>query len=785
MSHLSSPFLTNGKKSFEHSRASSSTFSFPKANEMSIEGVSSHLSPMNNNKKAYSNHLNHPIDKSQGLNSASISTSQMQDLYDSRSNDESSARMQTDDVDEMDVNISIQNILEMSSRLKEAWTSPTNSPKHDSLSSRIESKFEPKFEPKLDPNSKYDSIRTDTNTKFDKKFVLNKESSQKDINFKLSARMNVDEVDKIVKMEDEIQDSSRDSRRKKIKRLRVHTSFARNHVVFDSIRSLKWYTTDNPAIADIMWVETTTRNHILTGLISNEYHKVSRFPGMQKCVSKHHMAKHLERMRRFFDEEYSFVPKTFLFPDDLPSIQSLDAKYRNSTFVVKPSQGSQGNGIFLTQNIKKSCMALESKFRGTNTKYVIQEYLENPYLLEGYKFDLRIYVLIESISPLKIYVYDEGLTRFCTESYTKPNPTNLDHVYMHLSNYSLNKYNENFVESDDPTKGSKRNLAFLFSAIRNNGDDPNILWERIQDQIVKTCIAISPDLKFYYRSGFQFCDKQSSNFSQCFQLLGFDFFVDQNLKPWLIELNHHPSLTISNPVDEIKRTLVCRAMKVVAFDILYRNLPDSQKEEKRKRYLLQYCKGWNYIPYCDSVENARLQIFSLDQLIDSYIISCGPKISNELGFQLYASRFYKFARDAGLLDSTLVKNPLSRVQLDLLFIEINKKNNNNTTTNSTMAFDQFLDAVVQLSLKMYSTKKGKLTSQEELKCFLTFLSNHILNSKFKADSPNDFEDDQYNNEMLHSSKYERIAIKKRGYTSQTRNRESFRKDLHRQKTFVF
>jgi tubulin polyglutamylase TTLL6/13 len=77
--------------------------------------------------------------------------------------------------------------------------------------------------------------------------------------------------------------------------------------------------------------------------------------------------------------------------------------------------------------------------------YVAQRYLMKPYLIDGLKFDLRIYVLVAGCDPLRLYIYKEGLARFATENYEAPNYYNLDNVCMHLTNYAINKDNSNFM----------------------------------------------------------------------------------------------------------------------------------------------------------------------------------------------------------------------------------------------------------------------------------------------------------------------------------------------------
>jgi len=119
---------------------------------------------------------------------------------------------------------------------------------------------------------------------------------------------------------------------------------------------------------------------------------------------------------------------------------TLDGKSpaQQNLWIVKPSCSSRGRGIYIIN---------DSSRVPTHESLVVSRYIENPLLLYSHKFDLRIYVVVTCYDPLRVYVYREGLVRFASERYEvgKFSDTN---QYSHLTNYSINKKNENYVQNE-------------------------------------------------------------------------------------------------------------------------------------------------------------------------------------------------------------------------------------------------------------------------------------------------------------------------------------------------
>lgn len=401
--------------------------------------------------------------------------------------------------------------------------------------------------------------------------------------------------------------SSKRASRRKEKKVRINLTLCKYEVVRKIARDRGWVmvTDENDragiSACNVHWIDVP--DFVNTFKILLPYQKVNHFPGMSNLARKSKLARNFERMKKLFPDEFDFCPRTWILPFDFHDFQThFNADgVSQKTFIVKPDHSCQGRGVFLTRNLSQINRA---------DVLVAQQYIARPLLIGGKKFDLRIYVLVTSCSPLRVYLFKDGLVRMCTADYVTPNADNMEQRFMHLTNYAVNKHANNFELNKDASEdgnGSKRSLRWFFAWLKESYDDARVdaLWDKIGDICLKSILAVQPLLAQEYRSTFaknlrksvysaspggpssqqlygadptrpatanetsssastSASASSSSSASSSFSILGMDVLVDESLKPWLLEVNHLPSFGCDSPLDwNIKERLISQT-----FDIL-------------------------------------------------------------------------------------------------------------------------------------------------------------------------------------------------------------------------
>ena len=218
---------------------------------------------------------------------------------------------------------------------------------------------------------------------------------------------------------------------------------------------------------------------------------------------------------------------------------------------------------------------------------MISRYISNPLLINGHKFDLRLYVVVTSFEPLKIYIFKEGLARFASEPYVG-SKINKDNMFVHLTNYSINKKNDKFVQNenlDADDHGFKWSLSAFCRHLESIGIDMDLFWSRIYDVIIKSIISGEQNILTATK-------KACIHRTNCFELFGYDVLIDSDLKPWLIEINLSPSLACESPLDiTIKSNLISDTMNLVGVRKFDRKVESHNKAKNRMKSYMHKDKG--------------------------------------------------------------------------------------------------------------------------------------------------------------------------------------------------
>lgn len=341
----------------------------------------------------------------------------------------------------------------------------------------------------------------------------------------------------------------------------------------------------------LFWYANDLQSDVLSLLRSFQpYQRINKLPGSAALTNKANLYKCFKRMQDAFGfKAFSFMPFSFVLPAQIDDCEEFmrqrtdeQAEERDANrgsplgeaggdvYILKPAVLSRGHGISLYRPGPESGWgsSWDASFRRVRSHTgLLSTYIHPPLLLDGLKFDLRMYVLVTSVSPLCVYVFREGLTRFATERY---DITQISNRFQHLTNYSLNKKSANFVPTtsegvDDDGVGSKWSLsAFRRRLVSEFGQDvADVVWRDVDDLLVKTALAAEPSFHDAYQAHSPAYSRGESP-KHCFQIFGFDIMLDAAFKPWLLEVNCDPALGTEQPMDlKVKGPMLTDALNLV------------------------------------------------------------------------------------------------------------------------------------------------------------------------------------------------------------------------------
>jgi tubulin monoglycylase TTLL15 len=225
-------------------------------------------------------------------------------------------------------------------------------------------------------------------------------------------------------------------------------------------------------------------------LWSYDYH--NEIPIDFKRVKYHQRINHIPgnfvlTMKDFFaiNTDSRYVPKAF---NDTDKLRAYARGHPEKRFVQKLWSN---RGITL-----KRVDEMNFKVFGPGYKYFGQEYVENPLLVDGYKFDFGVYVLVASFDPLRIYIYDKNtLIRLCAEKYDPEDYSNVNsYVISDACTFPWDV--EGIARYYNRSYTYKESLNAYLGA---RGYDYGRIWSQVEDCVREVIAMKEESFKFWVR----------------------------------------------------------------------------------------------------------------------------------------------------------------------------------------------------------------------------------------------------------------------------------------------
>lgn len=358
-----------------------------------------------------------------------------------------------------------------------------------------------------------------------------------------------------------------------------------------------WQEADDDLDWTFFWADTHWVHEIYDTVYLKENQRINHFRNHYELTRKDLLVKNVKRMIKQVEKEhgkkeslkFEFVCQSFVLPQEHALFQE-EFKRNAGIWIMKPVGKAQGKGIFLINKLsqiagwKKDMRLKQIQPRNSITDeeapeaYIVQRYIENPYLIGGKKFDIRAYVLVTSYSPLVVYIHRNAFCRFSTSQFSMDAKdisnlcTNSFNKDIHATNVAIQKTAPNY-DGDRGCKWLLRSLKSLLDSKHGTAATEKLFLE-MEALIVKSLLSVQ---------------KIMINDKHCFELYGYDILIDDNLKPWLLEVNASPSLSAETEFDyNLKHAMLNDCFDVVDMEKMH---PERSTRAKVGGFDLVYNDG--------------------------------------------------------------------------------------------------------------------------------------------------------------------------------------------------
>eukprot|EP00003_Mantamonas_plastica_P011496 TRINITY_DN2121_c0_g1_i2.p1 TRINITY_DN2121_c0_g1~~TRINITY_DN2121_c0_g1_i2.p1 ORF type:complete len:281 (-),score=78.02 TRINITY_DN2121_c0_g1_i2:187-1029(-) len=201
----------------------------------------------------------------------------------------------------------------------------------------------------------------------------------------------------------------------------------------------------------------------------------------------------------------------------------------------------------------------------------------------------RIYMLVTNYSPLTCYLHRGGFARFSGTRFSM-NIDDITNSTMHLTNAAVQKQSKEYNKE----RGCKMDIRDLklYMISKHGTEAVDACFADMEEIMIKSLESVANII---------------INEKNCFEMYGYDLMIDEDLKPWLIEVNASPSVTADTDSDyRFKFGLLDDTLDVIDMEGVRNG-----DEDQIGAYDLVYYQGKRYKKESDDELNSRLGCYNV------------------------------------------------------------------------------------------------------------------------------------------------------------------------------